>query len=127
MRCSGKALGQNGQPSIPGSLGVVTKVPCVGCGRGMGVQTHTHTHTGAEYLELGTMEVREGQRLFACKCHPFSHIFPDHAPLPLPYFIFSTAHTICQHNMYFLNFIVYTYSPLQIINSRKEGIFCHSC
>lgn len=89
--------------------------------------THTHTHTGAEYLELGTMEVREGQRLFACKCHPFSHIFPDHAPLPLPYFIFSTAHTICQHNMYFLNFIVYTYSPLQIINSRKEGIFCHSC
>lgn len=28
MRCSGKALGQSGQPSVPGPLGAEVSVPC---------------------------------------------------------------------------------------------------
>lgn len=63
MRCNGKALGQSGQPSVPGPLGVVTKVPCVGCGRDMRVR-HTHIVEQMEYLKLETEEVWEGQRLY---------------------------------------------------------------
>lgn len=37
MRCSGKALGQSGQPSVPGALGAEVRVPCEDCQRGAGV------------------------------------------------------------------------------------------
>lgn len=38
MRRNGKALGQSGQPSVPGPLAVAAILPCVGCGRDVGVR-----------------------------------------------------------------------------------------
>lgn len=118
-----EALGQRGQPSIPGPLGVAVSVPWEGCGRDMGVRTPPHPSTGPNGAPrtgnqggLGRLETA----VCVCLCCPLPKAFAHHpAPIALTFY-FSIVHTIFQHNIFSPNFIIYTCSSHQIISFRKE-------